>query len=77
MTDRQVRDCVEVQVVGEATDLTALRPSPRRDFAVVAARAEALGLTPHRVPRAYRLWPILITAGVAIAYLVVALVVMG
>jgi hypothetical protein len=74
MTDLAIRQCVEVQVVGEATDLAKLRPAPRRAAELVAARAEALGLKPHRRPARYPVWPFLITGGAAVSYLYVGLV---
>jgi hypothetical protein len=75
MTDLAIRQCVEVQVVGEATDLAATRPAPRRSAELVAARAATLGLAPHRRARAYRVWPFLITGGAAVSYLYVGLVI--
>lgn len=57
--------------------LTALRPAPRRDPELVAARAQALGLTAHRpaIGRLRRAWPLLITAGGTGVYLVAAAVI--
>jgi hypothetical protein len=53
-------------------ELAALRPAPRRSPVLVALRAEALGLEPHRKPaKPYSLWPLLIIVGVVVAYLVV------
>ncbi len=60
------------------TELAAMRPSPRRrPPELIARRAAKLGLVPHRAPRrGYRIWPLLITFGVAAAYLYVGLVVL-
>lgn len=55
--------------------LASLRPAPHRDAGLVALRAEALGLVPYCGPaKPYPLWPLLIIAGVAVAYLYAGLV---
>lgn len=87
MAPALVSECVEVQVRPVAPRrvpdselailLADLRPSPRRAPELVKLRAEALGLipTPAPIPHRYRVWPFLITAAGAGAYLYVGLVV--